>query len=96
MCECHLLLLIPSFPWMYDWKRNQNRHENGRDRPSPSVAIFLLGFYADVGKNKFIFAGNQRTPEDITTLKIKKDTGQGWLKGTIGIEAPRNGLLPNY
>ena len=45
--------------------------ENRRDRPSPSAAIFLLGCYEGVGENKIIFAGNQRTPADITVLKIK-------------------------
>ena len=33
-------------------------------------AIFLLGCYADVSENKIFFAGNKKTPANITVLKI--------------------------
>ena len=49
--------------------------------------FFLLGCYADVGENKIIFAGNQRTPADITILKIKRYwtgliQGYNWYGGS--------------
>ena len=45
------------------------------------------GCYADVGGNKIIFAGNQRTPADITVLKIKRygtrlTQGYNWYGGS--------------
>ena len=53
-----------------------NRKENGRDRPSPLAAIFLLGCYVDVGENKIILAGNQTTPSPITVIKTERyETG---------------------
>ena len=54
-------------------KRELKMREIGLPLKPP---LFLLGCFADVGENKVIFAGNQRTPADITVLKIK-DTGQG-------------------
>ena len=39
------------------------------------------------------FGGKLKKPPRISVLKVKKDTGQGWLKGTTGMEAPGNELL---
>ena len=40
------------------------------------------------------FRGKLKNPPPPNlSSKNKKNTGQGWLKGTIGMEAPDNGLL---
>ena len=44
------------------------------------LTICLLGCYADVSKNKIILGGIQRTPANITVLKIKR-YGTGLTQG---------------
>ena len=59
---------------------------------APLAAIFLLGCYADVGENKIVFAGNQRTTANIKALKLKR-YGTGLTQEYNWYGGSGNGLL---
>ena len=80
MYECHLQVVYyfinfqlgdSQFPSVDQNSRKEKGRRN-RDRPSLLAAIFLSGCHADVSENNIIFAGNQRTPANITATKMER------------------------
>ena len=55
---------------------------------------FFFSCYADVGENKIVFAGNQRTTADIKALNIKR-YGTGLTQGYNWYGGSSNGLRPS-